>query len=886
MNYSKQEVHQIAEKLNTSLTNGLSNANVALRSKDGKNVLPKAKTKSIISVFLGQFLDPIIAILALSILLSFLIGEVIDGIFIVFIIIIDAFVGTIQEWRANKSAESLQALIRVECKVIRDSELELIDSEDLVVGDIVQLETGDKIAADMRIISCTNLSVNEAVLTGESLPVNKFQEVITEEQVKMSYENMLYAGTNISRGRALAIVTSIGKDTEFGKIAGDVLLKDSGDSPLVIRMRKFTKQISIIILVISILLMIILYYKGIEINQVFLFVVALAVSAIPEGLPLALTLALSIASSRMAKKNVIAKKLNAVESLGSCTLIATDKTGTLTYNEQTAKKIIMADGQTYDISGAGYNGNGAVENLDNNKQVKLLIELGVINNEASLYKKDNEWINFGDSIDVAFLSLGYKNNVIPSYKDEVGIKGIIPYESENKYSAVFFGNEKSQCTIKGSLDTVLAHCNKMYEGEKVVGIDKDKIQVYNDSLAEDGYRVIALAIGEIKKVEDKTSYDEKDIPNLTFVGLVGFEDPIREDVKPAIKKCFSAGIKVAMITGDHPLTAYNVARRLNIVVSFDEVATDTELDEVYRLGELKFDEFIATKKVFSRVTPNQKLLIVESYKRQGEFVAVTGDGVNDAPAMKTANIGIAMGSGTDVAKETGTMIITDDNFLSIVVGVEEGRNAYNNIRKVIYLLVSCGLAEILFFFLSILFNIDVPLIAVQLLWLNLVTDGIQDMALSFEKGESWVMKQKPRNPKENVFDNLLISETLISGLYIGIIVFAVWEYLIVNLNMPITQARGYILFLMVFMQNIHALNCRSEKTSILKMPIKNNYFLIFGIVSVIILQVLAIEINFTSSILGVEPLPYINVLLMFLLALPIAIIMEIYKYFRSRKISG
>lgn len=881
------KIENIFDQLSTT-RNGLTSEEANRRlDMYGSNKLPKGKRDSLLKIFGSQFLNPIIYILAITVILSFLIGEKVDAIFIIMIILLDALFGTFQEWRAGKSSQSLQSLIRVNTRVLRDNRDRKIDSEVLVIGDIVMLEPGDKISADLRLFHVQNLSIDESVLTGESLAAIKDSDTMSEETMVADRDNIAYAGTTVVTGRGIGVVIATSINTEIGKIADEVLTSEITKSPLVIRMEKFTTQISYFMAIIALLLTILLYFKGYATKEIFFSVIGLSVSAIPEGLPVALTLALSIASNRMSKRNVIVKKLNSVESLGSCTVIASDKTGTLTLNEQTAKKIITPDGRTFTVEGIGYNGDGKVSSDDAINDFTEITEvsvLGAINNEASLTKKGKEWRSHGDSIDIAFLSLAYKLDISGDIKNEKHVVGNIPYESENKYSTVFYEEEKDVfCTAKGSLEKIFEFCDTMKIGNEIRKIDRDLLSKQNDELASHGYRIIAIANGPVADFKKQTEYISKDIPKLTLVGLVGFIDPIREETISSIKKCQTAGIKVIMITGDHPLTAFAIAKELKMVKEYDKVANGEEIDEYFNRNEQDFDQFIRNKLIFSRVTPLQKLEIIESLKRQGEFVAVTGDGVNDAPAMKAANIGVAMGSGTDVAKETGTMIILDDNFLSIVSGIEEGRNAYNNIRKVIYLLISAGLAEVLFFTLSILFNMPMPLVAVQLLWLNLVTDGIQDAALSFEKGEKGVMRQKPRSPNERIFNKLLLTETLLSGLTIGIVVFLFWSYLINVVGMDLSLARGYVLLLMVFIQNVHVFNCRSEITSAFKMPLKNNPLVVIGIIATLILQIFVIENEFLSSVLQTSVIPANEVFIIFLMALPILFVMEVFKKINSNR---
>ena len=847
---------------------GLSSQEASNRlEKYGKNTLPKQKKDSVFKIFFSEFKDPIVLLLIVAIIASFAVGEVIDAIAIIFIVLVDVLMGTYQENKANNIADALSKLVTVKSKVIRDGKIISIDSEDLVLGDVILLESGDKISADVRIIESNNFMVDESILTGESVQVSKNAHTIAGDNLVISDQsNMAFSGTTVVTGRAKAIVVSTGLYTEIGKIAHSISTTKEEKSPLTLRVEKLSKQISALVVIVAIIIMILLIIKHVPYHEIFLSVVALAVSAMPEGLPLALTMALTIASNKMSKKNVVAKKLHSVESLGSCTVIASDKTGTLTVNEQTAKKILLPNDTEYDIEGVGYELEGYVVESDNyTKEIALL---GVLNNEASI--DDKKMI--GDSIDIAFLVLGKKEKIDIS---DIKIIDRIPYESENKYSAIFYEKEgEVYCTVKGSLEKVNSFCTS-------INLQNDAdLETQNESLASDGYRVIALANG---KVSRKQSYKESDIKDLVFMGMVGFIDPIRKEVVASISECKSAGIKVLMITGDHPLTAFSIAKELNLTDDYNEVTNGIEVDDYLKKDKVIFDEFVKSKKVFTRVTPLQKLEIVESLKRQGEFVAVTGDGVNDAPALKSANIGVDMGSGTDIARETAKMIIIDDNFKSIVAGVKEGRVAFANIRKIIYFLLSCGLAEVLFFCLSIIFNLPMPLVAIQLLWLNIVTDGIQDFALSFEKAEANVMKEKQKNSSASLIDKSLFMQTLASGLLIGILVFIVWYYLISILKMDVSIARGYIMLLMVFMQNIHVFNCRSEKESAFKVSIKNNPFIVISVIACIILQIIVMEVDVFAKFLQTSPVPIIHVLMLFLVATIVLIAIEIYKEFVYHK---
>ena len=864
MKYYTKEIEEVMKEFQTSEDGLTSEQAKELLVKNGKNELPKPKQDSIIKLFFDQFKNPIELILVVTVILSFVAGETIDAIALIFIIMVDVLMGTYQEWKARKDAESLINMIKSTTRVMRDGKEIEIESSELVVGDLILLESGDKISADARIIECHNFQVDESALTGESLNEVKSTEVLEEKTPLGDRSNMVFAGTAVTTGRAHAIVVATALNTEIGKIADKVTNTKEEKSPLTIRTEKFSKQISLIIIIVAIITTFVLIAKDYAWNEIFLCVIALSVSAMPEGLPLALTMALTVASTRMAKKNVIVKKLNAVESLGSCTVIASDKTGTLTVNEQTAKEILLADGSNYKISGTGYNDKGYVTAMDgaDMKKAEHIALLGAINNEAHLEKQKNgKWESFGDSIDIAFLSLAEKLKV----NDKPKIIESIPYESENQCSAVFYEKDgETYCTVKGSLEKIMAFSEK-----------NEKYEKQNIDLTSKGYRVIAIADGKVKGTS------EKDIKNLEFIGMVAFIDPIRVEVKDSLKECSEAGIKVVMITGDHPLTAFAIAKELGMCEKQSEVATGHDVEQYLAKGEKEFDEFVSKIRVFSRVTPMDKLEIVNSFKRQGEFVAVTGDGVNDAPAIRAANIGIAMGSGTDVAKETASMIVVDDNFTSIVSGVKEGRTAYSNIRKITLFLLSCGFAEVCFFLLSIAFGYDIPLLAIQLLWLNIVTDGLQDIALSFEKAEDSIMKEKPRDTKESLFSKDLMIEVGILGLSISLIIFITWKLLIDN-GTSVEIARAIIMMLMVFIQNINVLNCRSEKRSVFKESIKDNPLVIGTILFSIALQLFMAEIPITAKFLNVVPLPILTIVQIFALSLLIIVVFEVYKAIYNR----
>jgi magnesium-transporting ATPase (P-type) len=893
----KEHWHELPEEeifrvLKTS-EKGLSDEEVNKRIKIyGENKLPPGKIVTLMQIIMHQFLNPLIFILVAAAVASVAIGESNDAIFIFLVIFINSALGTYQEYNAEKSANSLQKLVKIKARVKRNGKEKEVQSEELVPGDILLLESGMKVPADMRLLEVNSLEIDESFLTGESIAAKKQIEVLQENLVVADRTNIAFAGATVMKGRGMGVVVGTGINTQVGKISQDVTESTSAKPPLVLRMDKFIKQISIFIIALSVILAVVLRMQGMDITAIFFFVVALAVSAIPEGLPVALTVALSIATKRMAKRNVIVRKLTSVESLGSCTIIASDKTGTLTVNEQTAKIILLPNGTSFTVNGEGYNGEGSVSDTEGKKivfsdyeELSTITRIAVSANEGSLINENGKWTHYGDAMDVALLGMAYKLEVNPEKwrHDEKAI-GKIPYESERKFSASFCEKNSSvYIEVKGAVETILDFCPFMSINGEIKNIDKNKTLADAEKLAKGGYRVLAFAKGEYTTFQKKEVYENEEIPELTFYGIVGFIDPLRPEAKSSVEQCYEAGIKVIMITGDHPETAGTISRELGIANEKTSVVTGQMLVKAGKYDTPEFEKLVTSTSVFARVSPTQKLEIVDVLIRKGEFVAVTGDGVNDAPALKRANIGVAMGSGTDVAKEVGAMNVLDDNFSSIVAGVEEGRFAYDNVRKVIYLLISTGTAEIILFLASIIAGLPLPLLAVQLLWLNLVTNGIQDVALAFEGGEPDAMKRPPRKPSEKIFNPLMINQTLVSGTTMGFIVFGLWYYLNTYTQMDEIHARDIILLLMVFMQNFHAFNARSERVSAFKIPLKRNIILVFGILAAQGIHILSMHIPFMQNILRIEPIAFNEWLYILVLAVPILLAMEVFKFINKLK---
>ncbi len=876
MEWHRKSAEEVYAGLESS-PEGLSYEEVSKRvSKYGRNVLPTKKKITLLKIILNQFLSPLIYVLLAAAILALALKEYSDAGFIFLVLILNAVIGAYQEHKAEAKASALEDLIKIKAKVKRDDKTIVLDSEELVPGDVVILESGNKVPADIRIITENNLTAEEAILTGESLAINKHSKIIPEKEVAVAERfNMLFAGTTITTGRGTGLVVATALNTEIGKIASSLKELSIGKPPLVKRMEKFTRRISYIVLGASTFLGVLGYFSGIPLREIFFFVVAVAVSAIPEGLPIAMTVALSIGASRMAKRNVIIRKLTAVEGLGSCTFIATDKTGTLTVDQQTARSVVLPGPKAFKVTGEGYNGEGIIISPENNEVrtgdcVKLddLLQAVTVCNEGELLKENSSWSYAGDPIDVALLSLSHKAyNTPKNILEKIKKISEIPFESERQYAAVYYQKEGSvqlMIAVKGAIEKIKEHLDP----EQDLALLEEAVHY-----AENGYRIIAVGGGPVKKV-----LPVGELPSMDLLGFVTLIDPLRPEAAPAVEACHKAGIEVAMITGDHPATALAISREVGIAKNKEQLTTGAELNEIINQKE-KFNEVLYSKRVFSRVSPQQKQHIVQSLRDAGHFIAVTGDGVNDAPALKTANIGVAMGYGTDVAKDTSSIIITDNNFASIEAGIEEGRFTYSNLRKIIYLLISTGAAELVTIGLALAFMLPLPFLPVQLLWLNLVTNGIQDVALAFEKGEKKVMLMPPRKPDESIFDPLMIRQTLISATVISLLAFGLWYHLLNQLKWEEPVARNAVLMLMVLLQNFHTLNCRSERRSIFRIPLSNNYFLIYGILIAQGIHILALQVPFMQNLLSLYPIAGREWVLLFFTATLILMTMEVFKIY-------
>ena len=852
----------------------------------GRNTLPQAKPQGIGIVFLRQFASPLIYVLVAAALLSVMIKEWSDAGFISAVLIINAVIGTIQEYSAQRAAAALQELVSTRCRVFREGDTYEINTEELVSGDIVLLESGDKVPADLRLLVSHDLEVDESLLTGESLPLLKDANAVLAEDITLGDRvNMLFTGTLVGRGRARGVVVSTAINTELGRIAADVLFKPSPKAPLQVRMDKFTHRVAIFVGIAALMMFAVAVIRGTPFGEVFLLAVALAVSVIPEGLPVALTVALAIGMRRMAKRNVIVRRLLAVEALGSCTFIATDKTGTLTVNQLTARCIAYPNSDVWEVSGEGVVPEGIIRRpygtptTEEKVMLERLCQVAVLTNEGFLGHTDSGWSHHGDAVDVAFLVMAHKAGIVKTEMTNTFPEiASIPYESERLFSASLNEMNEGKCAfVKGALERLLPMCTTMATPSKDVTLEHDLIEQQAHSLASGGYRVLALAAGVIEQAPGEI-FTEEHLQGLTLIGLVGIIDPLRTEAKAAVAACRQAGIEVAMITGDHPATAFAIAQELGMVERADQLVTGPELRLALDSGTI--DPLTHMARVFARVGPHQKLDIVQSLQRNGHFVAVSGDGANDAPALRAAQVGVAMGlSGTDVARETADLIITDDKFDSIVAGVEEGRVAYANVRKVIFLLISTGAAELVLFTLALLTGMPLPLIAVKLLWLNLVTNGIQDVALAFEPGEGDELRHSPRSPQEPIFNRIMIERVIISALVIGTVAFVVFQWLIAR-GFNLDEARNGTLLLMVLFENVHVFNCRSEVRSVFRHNPLRNPILLIGTAIAQLVHIGAMYTPWISDVLHIQPVSPQHWLELLGIALTVLIVMELHKVIR------
>lgn len=855
----------------------------------GRNRLPRPKPPGILRVFARQFRSPLIYILAFAALVSLFLGEYTDAGFILVVLVLNAVVGAAQEYQAQHQADALQQLVHVSARVQRGGESYELDAEELVPGDIVLLESGDKVPADLRLLSEQGLDVDESLLTGESLPtVKQTDRKLPPDTPLGDRSNMAFAGTLVSRGRARGVVVATGIATQLGRLA-EALETPGALPPLMQRMARFTAWIGFAYLAVVLLIAAVALLEGQPLFNIFLLAVALAVAAIPEGLPVAITVALSVGMARMARHNVIVRRLVAAETLGSCTMIAADKTGTLTVNELTVRRILLPAEQPWEVTGQGAVPEGelripASASSAARDMATRLMRAGVLCNEGFLGHRNGMWVNHGDAVDVALLVLAEKSGASPAATQaRYPALASIPFESEYMYAAFLNRvDDGVMIFVKGASEAVLPMCASMRTADGVKSLARAELARESENLAADGYRVLAIAESAPRQ-GDPAQLEAEDLHDLILLGLVAMLDPPRSEAAAAVAACRGAGIRVAMVTGDHPATSLAIAREVGLAQKSGEVVTGSEFRRAMQQGESAVDELLRGRSVFARVEPRQKYEIVRALVREGEFVAVTGDGANDAPALRAAHVGVAMGKqGTAVARESAELIITDDNIASLVAGVEQGRIAYANVRKVIFLLLSTGAVEIAIFILALGFSLPLPLTAIQLLWLNLVTEGIQHVGLAFEPGEGDEMRRPPRSPREPLFDRVMVERILLSAVTMGALAFVVFYWALKVQGLPLEAARNLTLLLMVLFENIQVFNSRSETRSIFHHNPWRNRLLLLGTLGAQGIHIAAMYTPGLNRLLQISPVSFIQWLELLLVASSILAVMEIYKWLRKR----
>lgn len=840
------------------MENGLSNAEAEKRLKKyGLNQIEKKKKISSVKIFLSQFNDFITWVLIAATVVSGLTGERADAITILIIILMNAVLGFIQEFKTEKSLEALKELAAPTTKVIRDGQLKVISSELLVPEDIIIVESGDRVPADAALLKDSSFMVDESLLTGESVGVYKSAA---------DKNNKIYMGTIVLTGKAEAMVTHTGMDTEMGKIANMLQSIESERSPLKDKLASLGKILVFSCLVICAVVTVIGIMRGENATEMFLLGVSLAVAAIPEGLPAIVTVALALGVSRMLKRNALVRKLPAVETLGCTSIICSDKTGTLTQNNMSVKKI-YSNGNLKEISG------------EKDNESLMLKKCFTYCNDCDFdYKEKNiEKSLFGDPTETALIKAFFKDSKsLQAFLADGEKIYTNPFDSNKKMMSVVISEKgKKICYVKGAPERILERCSLILENGEVKILSSDnrkRILEIMDSMSNDALRCIAGAYKNIDII--KKSDLEK---NLIFIGLAGMIDPPRLEVKDAVFKCIRAGIRPVMITGDHKNTAYAIGKELNMCSSITQVITGDELD---KLNEKELINKIPYIRVFARVNPNHKLRIVKAFKSKDHIVAMTGDGVNDAPAVKEADIGISMGiSGTDVTKEASSMILLDDNFTTIVAAVEEGRVIYDNIRKFIRYLLSCNLGEVLTMFLSSIFYLDTPLLPIQILFVNLATDGLPAIALGVDPSDTDIMNRKPREKNESIFSGGLVEKIIIRGCLIGtctILSFIIGRYY----GMSLEACRTIALSTLILSQLMHVFECRSERHSIFEIKFYTNPYLLGAVTISVIMLMCIIYIPVMQSIFHTVALRLGQWFIIIFFSGIISLVNSLYLYFK------
>ncbi len=864
--------------------------------KYGPNVLTEEEKTTPFKIFLEQFKNFLILILIAAVVVSAAIGEVFDAGVIFAIVVACAGLGFIQEYRSEKAIQALKKMAAPTAKVLRDGKEEEIPATEVIPGDIILLATGDRVPADARVIEAANLTTDESSLTGESVPVQKTTEPIHQGEVAVGDRtNMVFSATVVTYGRGKTVVAATGMGTEFGRIAGMIQGVEEKKTPLEERLDHIGKWLGILCLtVVAVVFVLEIFLRGADLLEMFIWSVSLAVAAVPEALPAVVTGSLAIGVQRMARNNAIVRRLPAVETLGCTSVICSDKTGTLTKNEMTVRKI-YTHGSVIEVTGVGFEPRGEFLRDGNPSDPKgetgleLLLKAIALCNDSKLVRSNEGWSIRGDPTEGALLVVAQKGRIdaeqlraTHSRIDE------IPFESDRKRMTVICRGEREELVawVKGAPETILSQSTHMVRDGRVEPLseeEKKAILAANEEFASDALRVLGAAYRDLHEPMGEYTAENTE-KGLTFLGLMGMIDPPREEVRDAMASCVAAGIRPVMITGDHKLTAMAVARELGqldneaLQAGKTMALSGVELD---RLSDEEFEGVVEDIVVYARVSPEHKLRIVNAWQKRGEVVAMTGDGVNDAPALKQADIGVAMGiTGTDVTKEASDMTLTDDNFATIVRAIEEGRGIYENIKKYLVFLLRCNVGEILILGLTGLLGLPLPLIALQILWVNLTTDGLPALALGVDPSDPDLMERPPRNPKESVFTKKVqwYIGALAVNMFVGLLPVFCWYWK----SEGLVKARTMVLVTIILFEMFNAFNSRSERHSIFKLGWFSNKWLVWAVLSSLFLMVLVLYVPYLGFLFHTVPLGYFDWIVALGVSCSALIFVELYKLIWER----
>lgn len=887
MNFHSMNIEDVMKALQSSVK-GLDDSEARARlEKYGPNELRREKQTSPLKIFAEQFKELLIVILLVATFVSYIVGEIVDALVILFIVFACAILGFTQEYRAEKSLEALKRMASPTAIVVRNDRELQIPSREVVPGDIILMKTGDKVPADARIVEEFNLKVDEAPLTGESSPVRKHSAPVADTASIMDRANMIFSGTTVTYGHGKAIVVYTGMDTEFGKIAHMVQTTIEEKTPLENRLEHVGKWLGITCLAVCAIVTGLGIIRGHPILEMLIWGVSLAVAAVPEALPAVVTGALAIGVQRMSKRNAIVRRLPAVETLGCTTVICADKTGTLTKGEMTVCRIYLND-VLIDVTGTGYDPKGEFHfngQVAEDERIRLISKISLLCNDAKLEFRSDTWSLIGDPTEGALVVLAVKagldqNNTRKTYPRI----GEVPFSSERKRMTTIHSTPEGTwiACSKGAPEILLEKCTTVLREDGVSPLseeEKRRILSLNERMAGEGLRVLGMAYRTLAATIDLTDLAEAYVEQeLTFVGLAGMMDPPRIEAKNAVQTCKKAGVKTIMVTGDHRLTASTIARQIGILEDGGGVMTGSELDSK---NDSELEDLVENVSVYARVSPEHKMRIVTALKARGHIVAMTGDGVNDAPALKKADIGVAMGiTGTDVTKEASDTILTDDNFASIVSAIEEGRGIYENIKKYIAYLLSCNVGEILAMFIAGMLAWPLPLVAVQLLWVNLTTDGLPALALGIDPSDPDLMNRPPRNPGESVFTRPMKSLIFGVSLIMAAVVLPTFKWAMQAGGLIYAQTMVFTTIVMFEMFN--AFNCRSERHSITKIGFFSNRWLVVAVAVSVIMQLAVLYTPAFDVLFDTVPLSLTDWLVILPLASTPLIITELAK--KRRKV--